>query len=124
MEEVISAAGANPVDWNYKVECCGASHSIVHTEIVETLSSRILDDALNHKANVIAVACPMCHSNLDMRQKNIMKHDPGRAKIPILYLTQLVGLALGLTYKELAMDLHFIDPLPLMDLIEAKGLTV
>lgn len=114
MEEVVKSTGAKPVDWNFKVECCGAAHSIAHTEIVEDLSMKILDDAINYKADVIVVACPMCHSNLDMRQKNIIKHNPGRNKIPILYLSQLIGLSLGLDHKKLGLDLHFIDTAPLI----------
>ena len=124
MEEVVNAAGAKPVDWNYKVECCGASHSIAHTEIVENLSMKILDDAVNHKADVIVVACPMCHSNLDMRQKNIIKHNQGRKEIPILYLSQLIGLAMGLDHKKLGLDLHFIDTTPLIASLNEKEVTV
>jgi heterodisulfide reductase subunit B len=124
MEEVVKATGAKPVDWNFKVECCGAAHSIAHTEIVEDLSMKIIDDAVNHKADVIVVACPMCHSNLDMRQKNIIKHHPGRTEVPILYLSQLIGISLGLSYKKLAMDLHFIDTKPLFDSIYAKEVAI
>jgi len=124
MEEVVKATGAKPVDWNFKVECCGASHSIAHTEIVENLSMKILDDAVHHKADVIVVACPMCHSNLDMRQKNIIKHNPGRNKIPILYLSQLIGLSMGLDHKKLGLDLHFIDTAPLIASLSEKEAAV
>lgn len=124
MEEIVSAAGAKPVDWNFKVECCGAAHSIAHTEIVENLSMKIIDDAVNHKADVIVVACPMCHSNLDMRQKNIIKHHPDRIAVPILYLSQLIGLSMGLGQKKLGLDLHFIDTAPLIDSLSEKEVAV
>ena len=124
MEEVVSATGAKPVDWNFKVECCGAAHSIAHTEIVENLSMKIIDDAVNHKAQVIVVACPMCHSNLDMRQKNIIKHHPGRTAVPILYLSQLIGLSMGLDQKKLGLDLHFIDTTPLIDSLSEKEVAI
>ena len=124
MEEVVKSTGAKPVDWNFKVECCGAAHSIAHTEIVEDLSMKILDDAINHNADVIVVACPMCHSNLDMRQKNIIKHNPGRNKIPILYLSQLIGLSMGLDHKKLGLDLHFIDTAPLIASLSEKEVAV
>ena len=109
MEKVVEAVGGKTVDWNFKTECCGASHSITHTDIVEHLSKRILDDAIAHGANVIVVACPMCHSNLDMRQLNIVKSFPGQKTIPVLYLSELVGLAMGMSPKELGIDLHFIS---------------
>jgi heterodisulfide reductase subunit B len=114
MEEVVSAAGAKTVKWNFKTECCGASHSIAHTDIVYKLSKKIIDDAEKNGADLIIVACPMCHSNLDMRQLNIKKHNPELKLIPVLYLTQLVGLALGIEEKKLGLNLHFIDPMPLL----------
>jgi heterodisulfide reductase subunit B len=115
MEEIVSIIGAKPIEWNYKIECCGASHSIDNTEIVEQLSKNILNDAIKHDANVIVVACPMCHSNLDMRQKNILKKYPQQKAIPILYLTQLLGLSMGLNYKDLGLHLHYINPVPMLE---------
>lgn len=120
MERVIEVTGAKAVAWNYKVECCGASHSIAHTEIVETLSKRILDDARKHGANCIVAACPMCHSNLDMRQLNIKKHIADHTDMPVLYLSEFIGLALGLTPKQLGIDLHFIDAMPVLNTAEVK----
>jgi heterodisulfide reductase subunit B len=114
MEQVAAAAGAKTVKWNFKTECCGASHSIAHTEIVEKLSKKIINDAEKNGADLIIVACPMCHSNLDMRQLNIKKHNPEHKTIPVLYLTQLIGLALGINEHELGLDKHFIDPMPLL----------
>lgn len=114
MEEIIHAAGGKSVQWNYKVECCGAGHSIPHTDIVEKLSKNILDDATRHFADVIVVACPMCHSNLDMRQKNIIDHFPNHKVIPILYLSQLIGLAFGIEPKKLGLNLHYINTEPLL----------
>jgi heterodisulfide reductase subunit B len=73
---------------------------------------------------VIVVACPMCHSNLDMRQKNIIKHNPGRMEIPILYLSQLIGLSMGLDHKKLGLDLHFIDTTPLIASLSEKEVAV
>jgi len=109
MEEIIHAAGGKSVQWNYKVECCGAGHSIAHTDIVEKLSKNIIDDASRHFADVIVVACPMCHSNLDMRQKNIIDHFPGHKVVPILYLSQLLGLAFGIDGKSLGLGQHYIN---------------
>lgn len=121
MEVIIASAGGKTVQWNYKVECCGAAHSIAHTDIVEKLSKNIIDDAVKHFADVIVVACPMCHSNLDMRQKNIIAHNPGYKPVPILYLTQLLGLAFGIDAKALGMDLHYIDANPLLEKIKAEA---
>lgn len=109
MEEIVKATGAQSIDWNFKLECCGAAHSIARRDIVVDLSKKILDDAKKHGANVMVVACPMCHSNLDMRQKNIKSKFEGYKEIPVLYLTELIGLALGLDKKQLGIDTHFIE---------------
>jgi heterodisulfide reductase subunit B len=103
MEEIISAAGAEAVDWNFRMECCGASHSIAHKEIVVDLSEKIINDAAIHGADVIVVACPMCHSNLDMRQRAMKNHK----EMPVLYLSEFIGLALGIKAGELGLNLHF-----------------
>ncbi len=108
MEELIKLTGAKPVEWNFKVECCGAAHSIARKDIVVDLSKKILDDAVAHGANVMVVACPMCHTNLDMRQKAIKKEYPEHKEIPVLYLTELIGLALGMDEKELGINLHTV----------------
>lgn len=121
MEEIIKWTGAQPVDWNYKIECCGGAHSIAHKEIVVDLSKKILDDAKMHGADVIIVACPMCHSNLDMRQVAIKKAFPDHKEIPVLYLTEFIGLALGLEPKELGLYCHLIDTKSLLEKAEIKG---
>jgi len=108
-EELVKSTGADVVEWNYKLECCGAAHSLPRKDIVVDLSKKILDDAMKHGANVLVVACPMCHSNLDMRQKNIIKANPGQKEIPVLYLSELIGLCLGLDNKQLGINLHTID---------------
>ena len=109
MEDVISATGAKTIEWNFKTECCGAAHSISRKEIVVDLSKKILDDAKAHGANIVVVACPMCHNNLDMRQRAMKKTYPGHEEIPALYLTELIGLSLGLDNKQLGIDLHYVD---------------
>jgi heterodisulfide reductase subunit B2 len=113
MEKIIKAVGAEAVDWNFKVECCGGAHSIAHKEIVVDLSKKIIDDANLHGADVIVVACPMCHSNLDMRQRSMKNHE----EIPVLYLSEFIGLALGNQAKELGIDLHFIKADSLLEKI-------
>jgi heterodisulfide reductase subunit B len=111
MEKIVAATGAEAIEWNYKIECCGGAHSIAHKEIVVDLSKKILDDAKLHGADVVVVACPMCHSNLDMRQRAMKNHQ----EIPVLYLSEFIGLALGATQKELGIDLHFVSAEPLLD---------
>jgi len=109
MEAAIRAAGAEPVAWNFAVECCGGGFSMSKTEAVVDLSSAILADAEAAGAQAIVAGCPMCHSNLDMRQQTINAAGLGPHDLPILYLSELVGLAAGVDPKRLGLDRHFVD---------------
>lgn len=106
MERIVAATGAEAVDWNFRTECCGAAQAIAHPEIVVDLSARILSDARRHGATAVVVACPMCHSNLDTRQKAMRRAGHDMPDMPILYLTELLGLAFGLDERQLGLDMH------------------
>jgi heterodisulfide reductase subunit B2 len=68
---------------------------------------------------VICVACPMCHSNLDLRQREL-RGAPGKP-LPVLYLTQLLGLALGVVGEELGFEGHFVPVAPVLSAALARG---
>jgi heterodisulfide reductase subunit B len=108
MEEILTTVGAAPVDWNFKTECCGAGMTMADEATVITLSHRILTNARAHGATCVVVACPMCHVNLDMRQSKIEKATKARHDMPVYYLSDLVGLALGLGERALGVDRHFV----------------
>lgn len=108
MEAVVAATGAKPVDWGCRTECCGAGMTMANTETVLELSSRILSNALAHGANCIVTACPMCHVNLDMKQADAEAFAGATFNLPIYYLSDLVGMSLGLGAGELGTDRHFV----------------
>ena len=106
------ATGAQPVHWDMRLECCGAAFSLCRTSTVIRLGRVILEDARKAGAEVVVVACPMCHSNLDFRQPAMLgKQAPA---IPVVYLAELVGLALGADPRELGFRRHFVNPKPLL----------
>jgi len=109
MDEVVKAIGCTPVDWNYKTDCCGASLALTEQQIVDDLVTRILKDAKACGAEAVSVACPLCQVNLDGRQTEIMRTDKAWQPIPVVFLSQLVGRALGLSEKELGLKKHLID---------------
>lgn len=109
MDELLAALGAEIVDWSYKTSCCGGVHSLTHPEIVLELSRSLIEHAREAGADVIAVACPLCHTNLDARQFQMKLDEP----LPVLYFTQLMALALGLS-AEAALDRNLIDPHPVL----------
>ena len=108
MDKIMSQIGATPLDWAFKTECCGAGLSVSRTDLVGKLSGKILKDASDRGAEAIIVACPMCHSNLDMRRAAINRTLEKSVDIPVLYITQAIGLALGLSPKELGLNRHFV----------------
>ncbi len=114
MDRIMKALGATPIDWDSKVCCCGAAHSLTRTDIVYEMSGNILENAKIRGADVVVVACPLCHMNLDGRQIQ-MKPKPD---IPVLYFTQLMSLAYGMEDKA-ALRRNLIDPRPLL---KEKGL--
>jgi len=109
MDAAIRAAGAEVVEWNYATECCGGGFSMSMTDAVVDLSNAILSDARSAGADAVVTGCPMCHSNLDMRQRNIRSAGLGDYNMPVLYLSELVGLAAGLDPKELGLNRHFVN---------------
>lgn len=110
MDELLDAAGAQVVDWSYKTVCCGAAHSLTRPDIVLKLSGSIIEHAREVGADAIAVACPLCHTNLDARQFQMKLDEP----MPVLYFTQLLALALGLPEKAAALNKNLVDPRPLL----------
>ena len=108
METLIEALGAKTVAWNYRTECCGAGMTMANEETVLNLSHKILENAAAHGANCLVTACPMCHVNLDMKQADIERRFGARIGLPIYYLSDLVGLALGLSREQLGIDRHFV----------------
>jgi heterodisulfide reductase subunit B2 len=109
MDVVMNKIGASPVEYPYKTECCGAGFSVSRTDIVSKLSGRIIEDAEHRGAEAIIVACPMCHSNLDMRRSDINSYWKTKYEIPVIFVTQAIGLAIGLPAEKLGLKRHFVE---------------
>jgi heterodisulfide reductase subunit B len=110
MDVLMAALGAQVLDWSYKTSCCGAVHSLIRKEIVLKLGGDLIEHARAAGAEVIAVACPLCHANLDARQTQMEIDRP----MPVLYFTQLMAIALGLPPRVAALDKNLIDPRPIL----------
>ncbi|MBI4835451.1 MAG: CoB--CoM heterodisulfide reductase iron-sulfur subunit B family protein [Planctomycetes bacterium] len=114
MDRVMQKCGATVLDWSYKTDCCGATFSLTETDAVLKLTNKILENAKAVGANAIAVACPLCHANLDTRQAEIEEKYQTQYGLPILYFTQIMGLALGIEPKELGMKKHLVPTEPVL----------
>jgi heterodisulfide reductase subunit B len=110
MDKVIQALGAEAVTYPDKTSCCGASLAITDEEVMMEMTKQPLLSAKNAKADCIVTPCPMCHFNLDAKQKDIETHFDINIGIPVLYITQLVGLAFGLPPKELGLNRNIVSP--------------
>ena len=119
MEQIIEALGGQTVEWTHKVECCGAGLSITRPDITQRLLGEILESAARASADCIAVVCPLCQSNLDIRQKGLTNSSGAPYAMPVIYLTQLVGIALGAPSTALGMEKLMVDAEPLL---RTKGL--
>ena len=114
MERVVEAAGAETVAWTHRMECCGANFTLSRPGVVIQLSNAILDSAKAAGADCIMVGCPLCHGNLDIRQKEIEGVYSTEYGLPVFYITQLVGLACGLSADKLGLDALIVNPMPLL----------
>lgn len=107
MEVIMELLGAEALDWSYKTECCGGSLSLTEGKVVKDMVGKIVKDAREVGAEAIIVVCPLCHLNLDARQ-------PEKEKIPVLYLSEALGLSFGLSPQSLGLSKHLTNPLALL----------
>jgi len=119
LEDLTAALGASAVDFPHKTECCGSYQTVDNPRIVAERTLMILSSARKLGADVMTVSCPLCAFNLDHRQKDTREMFSDFEKMPILYFTQLLGIALGCPEETLRFDLHDVDPKPVL---KQKGL--
>lgn len=121
MDTIVETLGGSSAKWSRKTECCGGSLAIPETDIVLELGKTIFNSATLSEADCIVVACPLCQANLDMRQKQINKKYNTNFELPVLYITQLVGLALGISPSKLGLNLLFTSPEKFLDKINMNN---
>jgi len=119
MDILMDVVGADNRFWAYKTECCSAGLAMARSDVTRRLSGILLKMADEAGAECIVVSCPMCHANLDMRQKELEKDGRIPKKIPILYATELLALAMGVKEVGKLWKKHMVDPRPLL---ASKGL--
>lgn len=120
LDRLVEAMGGESVDWPCKVDCCGGGLNLTRTDVVVRLSNSIIDMARASGADCIAVACPMCQASLDLRQ-NEMKCGAGKDRLPIVYITQLLGLCLGIKPEDLGLKRLMAPPDAVLKALSLKG---
>lgn len=112
IDNILRAIGAEPVEWYYKNECCGASFSLTRVDMVHKMTHDVLLRAKKSGADAIACACPLCQANLDMRQEEIGKKYGTDFGLPVFYITELMALAMDLPEARQYWSKHMVDVQP------------
>ena len=121
LDNIMKALGAEVLPFALKTECCGAAMGIPDVNIPGSLSGRILDTAKAVGAEAVVTACPLCHMNLDLRQRQAARiSKKSFFDLPVFYYTQLIALAFGLPRNAMRLDKLAVNPYPLLDKIAER----
>jgi len=110
LDRLMRALGAEPVEWSYKVDCCGADLALTHGGVVKKLVGKIVSMAKEAGAQCLVTSCGLCQANLEMRQEE---------NLPVFYFTELMGVAFDAEKRERWWKKHMISP---QGLLETMGL--
>jgi heterodisulfide reductase subunit B len=120
LETLISRLGAEPVDFRLKTACCGGPIFMPQENAADDIAFRILREAKKAGAEIMVTVCPLCHLMLDAKQKTLELKHGEKIEIPVLYVTQLAGIALGLGPDELGLGMNSVSPMPVVERVYEK----
>jgi heterodisulfide reductase subunit B2 len=121
LEDLIDVMGGTTVEWSGKVDCCGGIQNLTRTEITVRRSAAVIEMAQAAGAECIVVACPMCQISLDMRQADIERLLGKKYRMPVVYATQLLGLALGIGWKQLGLEKLMVSPAGILRVVKGPS---
>jgi len=108
LDELMHVLGAELVDYPYKAKCCGGALALSHSDVTARLTANVLASAKERGADAVTLACPMCHMALDMYQDKAGRVAGQVFDLPVLFFTQLMGLALGIEREKLDLERHLV----------------
>jgi heterodisulfide reductase subunit B len=117
MDDLLAAAGAVNVDFPLKTACCGGAHTLSDSDTSTRLVLNLLRAAEAAGAEVIATECPTCHSGLEMHQVRAEKVLGEKTTVKMLYFTQLLGVALGVSPRKLSIHENVSDGMEVLEKI-------
>ena len=117
-EDLLSAVGAEPIDYPGRLRCCGGSLILTSRDAALNMVYILLQSAVDHGATVIATACPLCQVNLECYQQQVNQEYGTNFSVPVLYFTQLVGLAFGVPPKRLGIGKELVSTEEVLSYIE------
>jgi heterodisulfide reductase subunit B len=114
-EDLLSAIGADPIEYSpLKVHCCGGSLILTSRRAALGMVRSLLQSAVDRDADVIATACPLCQVNLECYQNQVNKEFGTELSVPVMYFTQLVGLAMGIEPQKLGIGKELVSATPIL----------
>lgn len=114
-EDLLSAIGADPVDFEpLKVHCCGGSLILTSRRAALSLVRNLLQSAVDRGADVIATTCPLCQVNLECYQNQVNQEFGTDLSVPVMYFTQLMGLAMGIKPEKLGIGKELVSAAPIV----------
>ncbi|UCC76620.1 MAG: hypothetical protein JSW37_14120, partial [Anaerolineales bacterium] len=114
-EDLLSAIGAEPIDYYpLKIYCCGGSLILTSRRAALSMVRNLLQSAIDTGASVIATACPLCQVNLECYQRQVNQEFGTELSIPVMYFTQLVGLAMGIAPERLGIGKELVSATPVL----------
>ena len=113
-EEFLETLGCDVVDFPMKTECCGGFQIVSDEDLAIACSRNVVSSAIKRGADVIVTTCPLCRYNLDKKQEEMAKEVRGFRKVPVIYFTQLLGIALGIDGEHIDFTDNYVDPRPVL----------
>ncbi len=120
LDRLVTCTGAEAVDFPLKARCCGGSLMLSEEGKVLGLMYRLLENAAASGAQCLVTPCPLCQTNLDAYQGRVNYKFKTKFNIPVLYITQLIGLALGVEAEKLGLNTNIVSPRAVLDQIKNK----
>ena len=114
MDDVLSAIGADVRKWSYKTDCCGGSLTMSRIDLVYKLTNDLYIAAVEAGGNCIVTDCPMCQTNLDTRQEEVNRAFNADYNMPVFFISEILGYALGTGNHKRWWKRHFVDPKPVL----------
>ncbi len=115
LDLLLSILGAEVVDFPLKADCCGGHMTLTSAEVAYALLRRLLQSATDHGADLVVTLCPMCQLNLDVYQHSVNRQFGTNFRLPVLFFTQVIGLAFGVARKALGIGKETVPAGPVLD---------
>lgn len=115
LDDLLRALGAEVVEFPLKADCCGGHMSQISAPTADSLLRRLLQNATDGGADLLVTVCPMCQLNLDAYQDRVNRRFGTGFRLPILFFTQVIGLALGLAPESLGIGKELVPARPVLE---------